>query len=59
MIYYSWSNSSAWSGSGEESSSPKRSELCALFYCSWWVKSKGRRRILEQWMQFFPLGKKL
>jgi len=31
MIYYSWSNSSAWSGSGEESSSPKRSELCALF----------------------------
>jgi len=46
MIYYSWSNSSAWSGSGEESSSPKRSELCALFYCSWWVKSKGRRRIL-------------
>jgi len=28
-----WSNSSAWSGSGEESSSPKRCELCALFSC--------------------------
>jgi len=41
---------SAGGGWGEESGSPKRFELCALFYCPWWIKPKRRRWILEQWI---------